>query len=89
MGTRQRQSAALLAGATFFIIGGYLCSVMTMRLGEISFIAPFRYTSLLWALLLGFVVFGDWPDGLTMLGIAIVVAMGAFTFYRERQIAKR
>ena len=82
------KSAALLAGATFFIIGGYLFSVMTMRVGEISFIAPFRYTSLLWALLLGFVVFGDWPDGLTMLGITIVVAMGAFTFYRERQIAK-
>ncbi len=82
------RSAALLAGATFFIIGGYLFSVMTMRLGEISFIAPFRYTSLLWALLLGFVVFGDWPDAVTMLGIAIVVAMGAFTFYRERQIAK-
>ena len=82
------KSAALLAGATFFIIGGYLFSVMTMRLGEIGFIAPFRYTSLLWALLLGFVVFGDWPDALTMMGIAVVVAMGAFTFYRERAIAR-
>ncbi len=81
------KSAGLLAGATLFIIGGYLFSVMTMRVGEVSFIAPFRYTSLLWALLLGFVVFGDWPDNLTMLGIAIVVAMGAFTFYRERKLA--
>ena len=82
------KSAGLLAGATFFIIGGYLFSVMTMRVGEISFIAPFRYTSLLWALLLGFVIFGDWPDALTMLGIAIVVSMGAFAFYRERAIAR-
>ena len=81
------KSAGLLAGATLFIIGGYLFSVMTMRVGEVSFIAPFRYTSLLWALLLGFVVFGDWPDNLTMLGIAIVVATGAFTFYRERKLA--
>lgn len=81
------KSAGLLAGAALFIIGGYLFSVMTMRVGEISFIAPFRYTSLIWALLLGFVVFGDWPDNLTILGIAIVVATGAFTFYRERKIA--
>jgi len=81
------KSIALLAAAAFFIIGGYLFSIMTMRVGEISFIAPFRYTSLLWALLLGFVVFGDWPDHLTMLGIVIVVVTGAFTFYRERKLA--
>ncbi len=82
------KSAGLLAGATLFIIGGYLFSVMTMRVGEVSYIAPFRYTSLLWSLLLGFVVFGDWPDNLTMLGIAVVVATGAFTFYRERKLAR-
>jgi S-adenosylmethionine uptake transporter len=39
-------------------------------------------------LLLGFVLFGDWPDQLTMLGIVIVVAMGAFTFYRERKLSR-
>lgn len=82
-------SAALLAAATIFIIGGYLFSVMTMRVGEISFTAPFRYTSLLWALLLGFMIFGDWPDQLTQLGIVIVVATGAFTFYREQQLSRK
>lgn len=82
------KSAALLVGAALFIIGGYMFSVMTMRVGEISFIAPFRYTSLLWALLLGFVIFGDWPDQLTMLGIVIVVLTGAFTFYRERKLRR-
>lgn len=81
------KSVALLAAAALFIIGGYLFSIMTMRVGEISFIAPFRYTSLLWALMLGFVVFGDWPDQLTMLGIVIVVLTGAFTFYRERKLS--
>ncbi len=81
------KSVSLLAAAALFIIGGYLFSIMTMRVGEISFIAPFRYTSLLWALLLGFVVFGDWPDSLTMVGIVIVVVTGAFTFYRERKLA--
>lgn len=83
------KSVSLLAAAALFIIGGYLFSIMTMRVGEISFIAPFRYTSLLWALMLGFVVFGDWPDSLTMVGIVIVVVTGAFTFYRERKLAQK
>lgn len=83
------RSVSLLAAAALFIIGGYLFSIMTMRVGEISFIAPFRYTSLLWALMLGFVVFGDWPDSLTMVGIVIVVVTGAFTFYRERKLAQK
>lgn len=81
-------SVLLLAGSVLFIIGGYLFSVMVMRAGDISFIAPFRYTGLLWALLLGFVVFGDWPDPFTLLGAGIVVATGLFTFYREHRMAK-
>lgn len=81
-------NSALLAGATIFVMGGYLFSVMMVRIGDISFTAPFRYTSLLWALLLGFVVFGDWPDALTLLGSFIVVATGLFSLYREREKAK-
>jgi drug/metabolite transporter (DMT)-like permease len=81
-------SVTLLAGSVFFIIGGYTFSVMVMRVGDISFIAPFRYTGLLWALLLGLLVFGEWPDQLTLLGAGIVVATGLFTFYREHSMAK-
>ncbi|MEP3330367.1 hypothetical protein [Sedimentitalea sp.] len=76
----------LVAGASFFILGGYLFSVMVMRVGDISFIAPFRYTGLLWALALGWLVFGDWPSDLTMLGAIIVVSTGVFTLYRERNV---
>ncbi|MBC7180333.1 MAG: DMT family transporter, partial [Roseovarius sp.] len=57
--------------------------------GEISFVAPFRYTSLIWALLLGWLAFGDWPQTLTLVGAAIVVASGLFTLYREAQISRR
>jgi len=71
--------------ASLFILAGYLSSVMTMRQGEIGFVAPFRYTGILWALLLGWLVFGDWPDDLTLIGAAIVVAMGLFTLWRERK----
>lgn len=78
----------LLVGAAVFILGGYLFSVLVMRVGEISFIAPFRYSSLLWALLLGFVVFGDWPDPITLTGAAIVVAAGVFTLIRGRKLSQ-
>ncbi len=75
-----------LIGSTIFIVGGYYFSVRVMRVGEISFIAPFRYTSLVAALILGFLVFGDWPDGITLLGAGIVVGAGLFTLWREAQL---
>mmetsp|Transcript_13496 Transcript_13496/g.21538 ORF Transcript_13496/g.21538 Transcript_13496/m.21538 type:complete len:291 (-) Transcript_13496:1641-2513(-) len=80
------REAALIAGASVMIIGGYFFSVRVMRVGEISFIAPFRYTGLIWALVLGWLVFGDWPTPLTLLGAGIVVATGLFTLYRERVV---
>lgn len=80
---------AVLILAALFILGGYLASVAVMRVGEIGFVAPFRYTGLLWALVLGWLFFGDWPDRLTLIGAGIVVAMGLFTLFRERQLAQR
>lgn len=79
----------LLVASSVFVMGGYFFSVQVMRSGDVSFIAPFRYTSLLWALLLGWFVFGDWPDPVTMLGAGIVVASGLFTLYRERASLRR
>lgn len=76
--------------ATSAVIGGaYLCSVMVMRVGELGFVTPFRYTALVFALILGLVVFGDWPDGLTLLGAFVIVATGMFTLYRERRLKRR
>ena len=74
-----------LVGAMIFVIGGYVASVTAMRTGEIGFVAPFRYVSLLVALVLGFAAFGDFPDRITLIGAGIVVATGLFTLYRERQ----
>lgn len=82
------RSAALLAGATLFVIGGYLCSVAMMRVGDLSIVAPFRYTSLLFALVLGLVVFGDWPTPITLLGAAIVAGTGIYTLLRERHLRR-
>ena len=76
--------ALLLIAAAIFIIGGYVFSILVMRAGEVSFTAPFRYTGLVWALVLGWLVFGEWPDQVTLLGAAIVVCSGLFALYRER-----
>ncbi len=75
--------------ASVMIIGGYVCSIMVMRVGEISFVAPFRYTGLIWALLLGYFVFGDWPGMLTLVGAGIVVSMGIYTLYRDARAKRR
>lgn len=82
-------AASRVGLAAGFILVGYLASVAVMRVGDIGFIAPFRYTGLIWALLLGWLVFGDWPDDWTLLGAGIVVATGLFTLYRERRLARQ
>jgi drug/metabolite transporter (DMT)-like permease len=81
--------AAKVLGAGLFLIVGYLSSVMAMRTGDIGLVAPFRYTSLLWAIVLGLLVFGDLPDVWTLLGASIVIAAGLFTLWRERALRRR
>ncbi len=82
-------SGLQLAGAMSFLIFGYIASVSAMRFGEIGFVAPFRYTSLLVALVLGVLVFDEWPNVLALLGGAVVVATGLFTLYRETKLRIR
>ncbi len=79
---------ALLFAMGLLILLAYLCAVMTIRVGEVSAVAPLRYTGLVWALLLGWLVFGDWPSVITLVGAAIVVAAGLFTLLREREVAE-
>ncbi|MBD8555842.1 DMT family transporter [Rhizobium sp. CFBP 8762] len=64
---------------------GYHCIIVAMRTGEISFIAPFRYTGLVWSITLGVVFFGEVPDGYMLLGLTIVVCSGLYAFYRENK----
>lgn len=78
----------IIAGSSTALIAGYMFSVMVMRVGDIGFVAPFRYTSLIWAIALGWLVFGSLPDTLTLVGAGIVIATGIFTLYRERKLAQ-
>ncbi|AUH33698.1 DMT family transporter [Paracoccus tegillarcae] len=77
----------VLAGA--FITIGYLAAVATMRVGEISYVAPFRYTSLIWAIVLGLLVFGEMPDLWTWAGSALVVSAGIYSIWREAALKRR
>ncbi|MFN3973154.1 MAG: DMT family transporter [Gemmobacter sp.] len=77
-----------LAGSSALLVFGYLFIVKAMRAGDVAMVAPFRYTSLLWAILLGWLVFGTLPDALTWAGAALIVASGLFTFWREARLRR-
>ena len=77
-------STALLALAAVTTLIGYQCAVMALRAGEISAVAPFRYTQMLYAMLLGFLVFGEVPDHAMVIGATIIVVSGIYAFHRER-----
>jgi drug/metabolite transporter (DMT)-like permease len=74
----------LLALAAVLLLIGYQCVIMALRTGDISAVAPFRYSALLWAMLLGYLVFGDVPDTMMVTGASIIVLSGLYAFYRER-----
>lgn len=79
---------ALLAGAAASLVVGYNYVVMVMRVGDLGFVAPFRYSSLVVALILGWLVFGTFPDALTLAGAALVVGSGLFTLWREGRVRR-
>ena len=73
-----------ICGAGVSIIGGYLFSVMAVRNGELGFVSPFRYTAMVWAIALGYLLFDEWPDLPTLTGTAIIIATGLYSLHRER-----
>ena len=82
-------SVARLGCGGVLLLVGYQFIIMAMRTGEISFIAPFRYTALLWAIALGFIAFGDVPDVPMIAGSILIVGSGLYALYRERTVGRR
>lgn len=82
----QSASWGYLAATVAFSVTGYYLVILAMRTGELSFAAPFRYMSLLTALVLGWAVLGEWPNTLALIGGALVVAAGVYALYRERVV---
>jgi len=81
------QQLLLLFAASSFLIVAYQAIILAMRLGEVASVAPFRYTSLVWAMILGYAVFAEVPDKITVFGSVIVVGTGLFAWYRERVLS--
>ena len=79
---------AMTAGAVLLGALSYYAIVGAMRVGEVSFVTPFRYSRMLFALVVGLVVFGERPDALMLLGAAIIVGSGIYTLLRERAVRR-
>lgn len=80
--------AGLIVLAAGLLTVGYISSISTMRVGDISFVAPFRYASLIVAITLGLIVFGEWPDLWTWAGGSLVVGAGVYVVWRESRLER-
>ena len=76
---------ALLAVASVFLSSGYYLLIVAMRSGDVSVIAPFRYAGLLFALLLGWLVWRELPNALAWAGIALLVGAGLHILHSQRR----
>ena len=70
--------SGLLIGSAHFLM------IETFRLGEAALVAPLKYSGVIWAALLGFLVWGDIPDLGTALGAGVVITSGLYILHRER-----
>jgi drug/metabolite transporter (DMT)-like permease len=73
----------LIFVSALFLFGAYHTSVISLRLGEVSLVGPFRYLIIVWGLLVGFMVWGDIPGVLELSGMALIAAAGLAVFRRE------
>ncbi|WJY20624.1 DMT family transporter [Fontisubflavum oceani] len=78
-----------MLGAIVMGLVAYFSITKAMRVGEISAVTPFRYTRLIFALIIALVIFGERPDAWTLIGAAIVIATGLYSFAREARLRAR
>jgi drug/metabolite transporter (DMT)-like permease len=83
------QPTLYLLAAAMFVSAGNMSIVKAYRIADPSAVSPFRYSVVIWAFLSGFVVFGEIPDVLAILGTGLIVASGIYTVHRERVRARQ
>lgn len=76
---------ALLGLASVFLTGGYYFIISSMRHGEMTLVAPFRYSGLLFALVLGYLVWSEIPNALAWFGIALLIGSGLYVLLKEKR----
>ncbi|KMK65841.1 DMT family transporter [Puniceibacterium sp. IMCC21224] len=77
------RAATLLCGTATCGVVGYTALTAAMRAGEVSVVAPFRYSRLIVALIIAVTVFGERPDILTLTGAALIMASGIYSLWRD------
>ncbi len=80
---------ALLAACGALTGLGQFCLIRAFRIAEASIISPFIYTQMIWAIILGLILFGHMPDRWTIVGATLIVASGLYIWHRERRPARR
>ena len=84
------RGVALVLGSSILLAAGYQFLMISLRSNaEFSVIGSFRYASVLWALCIGYVLWGDVPNLLALAGIAVVVGAGLYILHRERTLRRR
>jgi drug/metabolite transporter (DMT)-like permease len=66
----------------------HVCIIVALHMAPASTLQPFNYTMLVWATVLGFLVFGDLPDAWTVVGALVIVFSGLYAWHRERLVAR-
>jgi len=82
------QFQLLLLCGVIVACGGYLIS-QAYRLGQASVVAPFEYSSLPFALIVGYYIWGDWPDGIAFAGSGLIIFSGLLIVYLENRASRR
>ncbi len=82
------RTSVLIVAASVTLLAGQLWLISAMRTGEIAVVAPFRYSIILWSILAGLLIWHEFPDAQTCVGIAIVFSAGLYTFLREQTLSK-
>ncbi len=77
-----------LSIAGVFLLGAYLLMIMSVRMGELSVVAPFRFTKVIWAIIVGYMIWGHIPNPLAAVGFALVLGAGLYAFFRERKLER-
>ena len=80
------QGYGLLFAALIIGVSAYYALTLSMRLGDVAVVTPFRYVRLVFALFIGVTVFHEQLDAWTLGGAAIIILSGLYTFFRERQL---
>jgi len=78
-------SFGLLVVAAFFVTLGNVYVIKAYRTANVAILSPFRYAVIFFAVVLGFIAFGEIPDWLTVSGSALIIAAGLYTILHERR----